>query len=232
MHAILQKVACACGDDRATDSANEQCQGLFATVSRTTVATQTVFLASEEEEEQTVTSPAGSLSISSANLKQSAGRKDNVFIELKYTSPYEALSVSQQPTRRATTQACTQFELVRNSKGEVVGQLIGGGLTVKGLTSGEGRLCVPADLEIPRCALRYTVYDFALGTEGAGVDKPMGISVTTNKADDICGVVPMGVTSKDETMVWPIVRTRSMGAYVAYQGEVVKATMTLNLRLS
>lgn len=231
MYAILRKVACACGGDRETGSAAQACEGLYTTVSKTPVAKQTVFIASNDDEEKTVTSPAGSIRITSGNIKKSVVRGgDNVGIELMYTSPYEVLTVSQPPGRRVSTKDCSQFEIVRNTKGEVVGQLIGGGLTVKGLTSGEGMLCVPADLEIPRCAIRYTAYDFALGNQDAGVDRPMEISVTTNKADQICGQVPMGATSKDETMVWPIVRTRSLGAYVAYQGEVVKATMKLNLR--
>jgi len=231
MYAILHKVACACSSDRQSGSAAQACQGLYAKVSTTTVATQTIFIASNDEVEQTVASPAGSISISSANLKKSTGKKDGVTVELKYTSPYEVLTVTEQPVRRVNAKDCTQFEIVKNVRGEVVGQLVGGGLTVKGLTAGEGRLCVPADLEIPRCAIRYTVYDFALGTQGGGVDRPLQLAVTTNKADQICGLVPMGATSRDETMVWPIVRTRSMGAYVAYQGEVVKATMKLNLRL-
>ena len=62
MLAILEKVACACAADRSTQA--EACEGVFSQIAQTTVASKTIFIQEAgEEQQQIVTSPAGSIMI-------------------------------------------------------------------------------------------------------------------------------------------------------------------------
>ena len=232
MLAILEKVACACAADRSTQA--EACEGVFSQIAQTTVASKTIFIQEAgEEQQQIVTSPAGSIMITSAAIRENAGKGDSFVIELLYTSPYEVLGLDQ-PARRLTAEAaatdCTRYEVVKNANGEIIGQVVGNGLTVKGPTKGTAKACVPMDPEIPKCIIKYPVFGFAMGTSSGNIGLPIPTTVTTDKSDQLCGEIPFGLTRADASMIWPIIRTRSMVAYAPYQGEVGKASITLNLK--
>jgi hypothetical protein len=64
----------------------------------------------------------------------------------------------------AVKNQCEQYEVVKNTDGQVVGQIIGNGMVIKGIKNGDVKVCVKTDPNVPRCLAKFKVNDIALGT--------------------------------------------------------------------
>ena len=155
LYDILEQVACACSADRASD----KCLNVVGKIGASTVASQTLFL---NVDESTLKTAVGSVTITSDSIKDSVVKgMDNVRVDILATPAFLLRKTSARRVARAGT-SCNDFEIIKH-KGQVVGQLMGNGLTVKGLKSGSAKVCIPVDKDIPKCTLKYVVTDFALG---------------------------------------------------------------------
>jgi hypothetical protein len=109
----------------------------------------------------------------------------------------------------------------------VVGQPIGDGLAVEGLKDGKMTVCLQNIKNIPKCMVKYPVADFAFGDVNNKPTVPLGISITTDKSDRLCGQVSIKATGK--TLVFPILRTSDLMPYLPYMGAKVTKAMTLSI---
>jgi len=104
---------------------------------------------------------------------------------------------------------------------------MGNALTIQGLKSGSAKVCIPVDKDIPKCTLKYVVPDFALGDNNGKPGILLETSTTMDKAERICGIVPLGSTG--EVLVYPVMRTRDLLPYTPYVGKVIEVTMKLDI---
>jgi len=104
---------------------------------------------------------------------------------------------------------------------------MGNALTIQGLKSGSAKVCIPIDKDIPKCTFKYVVTDFALGDNAGQPGMLLETSTTTDKTEQICGLVPLGSSGK--VLVFPVIRTRDLLPYTPYVGEVTEARMILDI---
>ncbi|KAJ1491876.1 hypothetical protein T484DRAFT_3066423 [Baffinella frigidus] len=121
---------------------------------------------------------------------------------------------------------CEQYEVVPNADGETVGQLIGNGMSIKGLKGGSVRTCLKKDPNIPLCLSKFEITDVAKGGADDKPGVPLQATVTT-EGDRLCITVTLLETG--EMTLYPILRTEDMKPYVAFVGTVVKAVMKLSI---
>jgi len=224
LYAVLEKVACACGSGRSSTA----CDGVLERAQSVPIVTQTLFLTAET---QHLTTAVGSVAISSQSIQASVTkRSDNVAVSILATPAFELRNTSSSmgnDRRAAASISCSDFDIIRNSQGQVVGQLIGDGLAVEGLKSGNMTVCLQNTKNIPKCMVKYPVTDFAFGDDTNKPTMPLGITITTDKSDRLCGQVPIKATGK--TLVFPIMRTSDLKPYSPYTGAKVTKTMTLSI---
>ena len=107
----------------------------------------------------------GSVDIPGDTVQKSARRgTDNVQVQVLAVSAYAFRTVpSDSSTRRASHHTsqdalpCSAWETVINSAGQVVGQMIGDGFGVDGISSGMVTVCVRVNLGISKCTRKYPV---------------------------------------------------------------------------
>jgi len=216
LYDILEQVACACSADRASD----KCLRVVGKVITSTVASQTVFL---NDNEKTIKTAVGSVTITAAVIAGSVKKgKDNVQVDVQATPAWSLRIFESQRRVAGAGTSCSDFEIIK-SQGQVVGQLMGNGLTIQGLKSGSANVCIPIDKDIPKCTFKYIVTDFALGDNAGQPGMLLGreilksllateflhtisialifenflpeTSTTTDKTEQICGLVPLVSTS-------------------------------------
>jgi len=122
-YAILEKVVCACGSGRNSS----ECDGVLSKPVIFPVATQTLFAGSETRHLKTA---VGSVAVPTGTVKASAKRNtDKVEVTLlaspALTHRDTSGSASDADRRVSAAASCSQFEIIKNSGGKVVGQLIG-----------------------------------------------------------------------------------------------------------
>ena len=224
LYGVLEKVACACGSGRSST----ECDGVLEQAQSVPIVTQTLFLNAET---QHLTTAVGSVAISSKSIQASVKRgSDNVEVSILATPVFELRNTSSSISndrREAPSISCSDFEIIRNSQGQVVGQPIGDGLAVEGLKDGNMTVCLQNVKNIPKCMVKYPVADFALGDDNNKPTVPLGITVITDRSDRLCGQVSIKATGK--TLVFPILRTSDLKPYVPYMGAKVSKTMTLSI---
>ena len=120
---ILDKVVCACGSGRSSS----ECDGVLSKPVISPVVTATLFAGGETRHLKTA---VGSVSVSTDIVKASAKRgKDNVAVTLLVSPAFShrdtSGSASDADRRVSAAASCSQFEIIKNSEGQVVGQLIG-----------------------------------------------------------------------------------------------------------
>jgi hypothetical protein len=224
LYAVLEKVACACGSGRSSTA----CEGVLERAPSVPIVTQTIFLNAET---QHLTTAVGSVAISSKSIQASVKRgSDNVEVSILATPAFELRNTSSSMSndrRTAPSISCSDFEIIRNSQGQVVGQPIGDGLAVGGLKDGNMTVCLQNIKNIPKCMVKYPVADFAFGDDKNKPTVPLGITITTDKSDRLCGQVSIKATGK--TLVFPILRTSDLKPYFPYMGAKVTKAMTLSI---
>ena len=127
----------------------------------------------------------GSVSVTSDTIKKAAKRgSDNVVVQISATS---AFAMRQTLDRRTSSSTCSEFEIIQNSNGEIVGQLAGDGLGIQGLKEGAVRVCLPTNKDIGQCFTKYPVDDFAIGDDDGRPGQPLNLATTRDKSDQVCG---------------------------------------------
>lgn len=122
-YSILEKVVCACGSGRNSS----ECDGVLSKPVISPVATETLFAGSETRHLKTT---VGSVSVPTNVIKGSAKRgTDNVKVTVlaspAVTHRDTSGSASDSDRRVSAAASCSEFEVIKNSAGQVVGQLIG-----------------------------------------------------------------------------------------------------------
>ena len=227
VYKVLELVACACASDSAQYSA--ACDDTFVSIPSSTVAVQTLWT---NIEVQTLSTAVGSFSITGDTIRSSinASSVDNLQAQVLATSAFSlrAADGQRRETEAFIKTTCSQFEVVPNTNGGIVGQLIGNGVTLKGLSRGFVKACLRVDQDIPLCLSKYSVQDFAIGTSDNRPGQPLGLSVTMDKSNAMCSMVQLN--SSGTTMVFPILRTKNMQPYQVYVGKKVTSTLKLDIQ--
>jgi hypothetical protein len=242
LQGILNTVACTCGLDKTKNTAI--CTDIMKEIKPSLIATTTAFLS--EEKKQTLVQPGiGSVSFTSEDLKRTVNKSrggDYTTVELLYTDAMK-LRTSGDRTVTSTKITCEQFKVIKNPKDEVIGQLAGNGLVVKGLKDANVSICVAAWEAIPSCSSlrKYYVPDFVLGVgkdarpgmPSVSIDKSdlfdSNTSVSIDKSNLFCGVVRLGPSAELGTTVYPVLRTDKMLLLTPdYYGEYVDSTIILS----
>ena len=87
--------------------------------------------------------------------------------------------------RTHLSQSCSQYEVVRNINGSVVGQLIGPSLSIKGFFNTSVAVCIARDVTIPVCWIKYSVTDF-VSMDGQGLlSAPLLVETTSSLEDQV-----------------------------------------------
>ena len=116
----------------------------------------------------------------------------------------------------ASSGDCSAYANVMGSDGStVVGQVVGSGLVLDGVTRGTLRVCLNTDPTIPVCLDRYPVADFAELQGGNLVPLSLATTVDTN-SQQLCAAV--NATALGSISLVPIRRTQNSAAYVGYSG--------------
>jgi hypothetical protein len=90
--------------------------------------------------------------------------------------------------RTHLSESCSQYEVVRNSNGSVVGQLIGPALSIEGFFNTSVAVCIARDVTIPICWIKYSVTDF-VSIDGDGVlSAPLLVDTTSSLQDQISSI--------------------------------------------
>jgi hypothetical protein len=179
MYQILNAVACACASDRAQYATH--CADVFNSIPSSTIVVQTLWT---NIEKQTMKTAVGSIAVSGDTVQKSIyDTGDNVQVEVLATPAFSLRKVDDR--RAAISTSCSQFEIVPNAAGDIIGQLIGNGLALKGLTRGSVSVCLPKDQEIPLCTQKYSVLDLALGDSNNRPGVPLQLPVTIDKSNQV-----------------------------------------------
>ena len=91
---------------------------------------------------------------------------------------------TETPTSTRRASACAVFEVIKNEAGAVVGQRIGDGVSVTGISSVS--LCVNPSVGASQRCSAYTVYDFVTVSDAGVYSSPLGKTVTTNAQGQLC----------------------------------------------
>jgi hypothetical protein len=91
---------------------------------------------------------------------------------------------TETPTSTRRASACAVFEVIKNEAGAVVGQRIGDGVSVQGISS--VGLCVNPSVGASQRCSAYTVYDFVTVSSAGVYSSPLGKTVTTNAQGQLC----------------------------------------------
>ena len=180
-------------------------------------------------EKQTIPTAIGSISIGGDTITQSLTGEsvEHLKFEVFATSAFSLRKVDVR--RAAASSTCSQFEIVPNAAGAIVGQVIGNGLMLKGASRGTIRVCLDAPKkEIPLCFQKYSDVDFSFGDQNNRPGVPLQLAIETNKQNRVCGNVRLEST-QSTAMVYPVMRTANMQPFKPFVGKAVQVTMKLNI---
>jgi len=235
LFSVFEEVACACGASSEDDG---YCTDVYGITSESPIGTQCLW----KNQNNQIRTAGGQVTIPMSAMNQTNGRCINTTSGyIAGTSQRNAAVVRRRRhemaisggRRQAPQPTCADYEVIKNSNNEVVGQLIGNGFTITGIGAlGAGKsinVCVPPDStgSIPLCTHKYPVQDLALGTADKKPGVPLMVAVTNSKGKLCANIMtPAGATT---LVVYPIIRTANGGAVTAPPaGIVVTAQLTFS----
>jgi hypothetical protein len=122
--------------------------------------------------------------------------------------------------------SCSDYRAVNNANGELVGQVVGGGIMLQGLTEGTLTVCLGTDPTVPVCLDEYPVAD--LGTVMGAKLVPLLLATTVDdRSQQICAT--LNVTGPEPLSLFPIRRTSDLKAYSAYAGSAASFIVYVSL---
>jgi hypothetical protein len=90
--------------------------------------------------------------------------------------------------RTHLSQSCSQYEVVRNINGSVVGQLIGPALSIMGFFNTSVAVCIARDVTIPVCWIKYSVPDFVSMDGNGFLSAPLLVETTSSLEDQVSSI--------------------------------------------
>mmetsp|Transcript_18192 Transcript_18192/g.28227 ORF Transcript_18192/g.28227 Transcript_18192/m.28227 type:complete len:652 (+) Transcript_18192:575-2530(+) len=249
---VLESVACGCGG--AKDAvATAKCDKVFNDLTCPTIS-ESVLWSSKlwQNKKQTEANSGGSTAWKYEELKANSdllnfshsavemltkicpaeleGARAQIVTSRRSGVQLEPMSINKRRemvAMRATGGCDSTYETVKNSGGDIVGQLVGNGVQLEGVQTGTTTLCIPLEISIPVCLRKYDTMGMAVSL-GDGFSSLLDVTVTQDNTNKFCAEVDVSNVANGKS-VYPVMTTADKTAFVAFTGSKVTKSLRLSL---